>query len=144
MEDSNKALLQLCYAGALVDAANNYAILGVSEKIEEKKIREQKITATQQLARFGAKTPAEVLKRMMEVFGCTEWIIEEQTKDITRATTRSCLMCAIAKKSGAAAPCRLFCINPMKAYSEVLEPSYKLTVEETLWEGNSCRFEFRR
>jgi hypothetical protein len=39
MENADKALLQLCYAGALVDAANNYALLGATGKIEEKKAR---------------------------------------------------------------------------------------------------------
>jgi hypothetical protein len=144
MEDTNKALLQLCYAGALVDAANNYALLGATGKIEEKKAREQKAAAAQQLIRFGAKTPAEVLKRMMEVFGCTAWVILEETADRICARTPSCLMCAIAKKTGAASPCTLFCINPMKAYGEVMNPAYTLAVEETLWEGKECRFIFEK
>ncbi len=143
MEDTNRALLQLCYAGALVDAANNYALLGGTQKIEEKKALEQRAVASQQLSRFGAKTPAEVLRRMMEVFGCTSWEIEEEEKS-TSAVTTSCLMCAIAKKTGGASPCTLFCINPMKAYGKALEPSYDLAVEETLWEGKECRFVFER
>jgi hypothetical protein len=144
MEQADQKLLQMCYAGALVDAANNYAILEGTGKIEAKKVREQRAAAAQQLGRFGAKTPAEVLTRMKEVFGCTEWRIEEETELATRAVSASCLMCAIAKRSGAASPCKLFCINPMAAYAEALEPGYTFTAQETLWEGNECRFVFER
>jgi hypothetical protein len=40
-----------------------------------------------------------------------------------------------------AQPCTLYCINPMKALAEALDPSWKINVKETLWRGNQCEFE---
>lgn len=139
MDNGNLGLLQLFYAGVLVETANNYAQMGVMEQIAEKKRREQAIAASAQLTRLGAKNPAELFTKMKEVFGCVNWQIEENG-NITRATGSNCLMCAIAKKTGSAKPCDLYCINPMKAFGEAMRPGKKLNIEKTLWESNECVF----
>jgi len=139
MENANLGLLQLFYAGVLVEAANNYEQLGVTEQITEKKRREQAIAAPVQLTRLGAQNPAELFTKMKEVFGCVNWQIEERG-NITRATGSNCLMCAIAKKTGSAKPCNLYCINPMKAFGEAMRPAKRLNVEKTLWESDECVF----
>ena len=129
--------LQLFYAGALVDAVYSYGRNNVLEKVtEEKKVR-QEMAAAGQLKHLEIEKPQQLYRRFTEIFGCVPWAISEDGEDIT-AESKSCMMCAIAKKQGAPKPCELFCINPFKAYAKEL--GYELEVKETLWEGERCVF----
>jgi len=132
--------LQLFYAGLMVDAAANFERFGVLEPVREKKAREQAVAAPGQLAQLGIRTSRELFERFAEIFGCASWVVEEKPSGGVLAQTRGCLACAIAKKRGEGRPCDLYCINPFRGLAAALQPPRHLEVEETLWEGGSCRF----
>lgn len=143
MDNGDRRLLQLFYAGVLVDAAANFERCGVLEEVRERKAREQALAAPAQLAQLGIRTPRELFERFAAIFGCAAWEVGEEVDGAVPAETRTCLACAIARKRGGGRPCDLYCINPFRALAAALQPARRLEVEGTLWEGGSCRFVLR-
>ena len=132
--------LQLFYAGLMVDAAANFEHFGVIEQVTEKKAREQALAAPTQLTQLGIRTPRELFERFSAIFGCARWQIQEEADGAMSAETRACLACAVARKRGAGKPCALYCINPFTGLVRALSPARSLQVQETLWDGERCRF----
>ena len=132
-------LLQLFYAGALVDAVRQYHKHGVLEAVTEGKRREQEQAAQAQLARLGIRNPEAIFTTFTELFGCADWKVQTDGNSV-RAETKTCLACGIARKLGSPAPCAISCINPLGAQAAELDPPYRLAVEQTLWESESCIF----
>ena len=139
-EQSDTRTLQLFYAGLMVDAAANFERFGVLPQVQEKKAREQAAAAPSQLAQLGIRAPRELFERFGAIFGCARWELGELDGGAVVAETKTCLACAIAKKRGGGRPCELYCINPFRGLAGAMSPSRDLEVEETLWEGERCRF----
>jgi hypothetical protein len=135
-----RKLLQLFYAGQIVDASANYGHFGITEQVLEKKEREQALAAPAQLAQLGIGTPAELFRRFSQIFGCASWRIVEAADGSMTAESTGCLACAIAKKRGSGEPCRLSCINPFRGMLQAMRPARALIAEETLWDGKRCLF----
>lgn len=138
MEKENERLLQLFYAGALVDALYNYEKHGILEEVtEEKKARQEK-SAQIQLKQLGINSLAQLYDKFSKIFGCANWSFNDENENNFEATTTTCILCALAKKQGTEKPCNLFCINPFKAFATSL--GYDLKVTSTLWDGVECCF----
>jgi hypothetical protein len=148
MDERNELkTLQLFYAGLMVDSAVNFERFGVLPQVTEKKAREQALAAPAQLDQLGIRAPRQLFERFGAIFGCARWELSELEDGTLSAETRSCLACAMAKKRSAAQsggaggrPCELYCINPFRGLAAALNPARRLEVEETLWEGERCRF----
>ncbi len=139
-EQSELRTLQLFYAGLMVDAAANFEHFGLLPQVQEKKAREQAAAAPAQLSQLGIRSPRELFERFSAIFGCARWELAELDGGAVAAETKTCLACAIARKRGGGRPCELYCINPFRGLARVMSPSRELQVEETLWEGERCRF----
>jgi hypothetical protein len=139
-ETSPDRTLQLFYAALMVDAAANFEHFGVATQVAQKKAREQVLAAPTQLAQLGITSPRELFQRFSAIFGCAQWRVSEGPDGVTVADTAGCLACTIARKRDGGKPCELYCINPFRALAGALSPARKLVVEETLWEGERCRF----
>ena len=141
--DNHLKTLQLFYAGALVDALRQYDAFGITNKVEEKKQREQQAAAPRQLAQLEFDSPQAIFNGMRELFGCANWQLDTDDDGVT-AVTKSCLLCALAQKTGAPQPCAMFCINPTRAFAAALEPTHTLTVNSRLWDGDACEFRMQK
>lgn len=139
-ESERLKTLQLMYAGVLVDAVRQYGSFGILENVTEKKRIEQELAARDQVARLGIQTPEDLFTVLPEIFGCAAWS-PDASGPVFRVETRSCLMCALAKRLGAPAPCSMYCINPSAGMAKALTVPHTLKVKSTLWEGSSCVFE---
>jgi hypothetical protein len=132
-------ILQLFYAGALADSVYHYNNAGILSMVTEKKAGHQTLTAASQLRQLKINTPEQLFELFSRIFGCIQWDVKT-TSDEVIATGNHCLLCSLAKKMQTAQPCFIYCINPLKAMLNAMEPSYKLVVEHTLWDGNNCEF----
>lgn len=135
--------LQLFYASVLADSVNHYQNAGILNLVTEKKAGQQELTAASQLKQLGISTPEQVFEFFSRVFGCIQWTCEPQPDGVI-ARGNHCLLCGIAKKMQTAQPCFIYCINPFKAMLKAMEPSCRLTVEHTLWDGERCEFVVRK
>jgi hypothetical protein len=140
MTDADARTLQLYYAALMVDAAIAFERFGVAAQVAESKAREQALAAPSQLALLAIGTPRELFERLGAVFGCAQWGVSGEPGGATVAETRACLACAIAKKRGGGRPCEMYCINPVRCLASAMTPSQRLVVEQTLWQGDRCRF----
>ena len=135
--------LQLFYAGALADSVKHYHDAGILEVVTEKKAKLQAMTAAPQLKQLGINNPEELFNYFSRVFGCIQWEFDNSASSPT-ATGKHCLLCSIAKKMNTAMPCDVYCINPFRAFLNAMNPSHKLEVKETLWEGEKCVFNVKK
>jgi hypothetical protein len=135
-------LLRGMYAGALADAATQMARAGVLDEVTARKRQEQVSTGAARARQFGVSEPSQVPVFLSDVFRCADWKAEKTGAGFT-AETKSCVLCAIAKKMGGARPCEIYCIHPMEGMITGLDPSLRVTVTETLWDGQKCRLEAR-
>ena len=143
--DSNEKvrILQLAYAGALADAVLRMGRDGILPKVTEEKRREQLRTGRAKADQFSISRPEEVFSRLTEIFGCATWEIKPENGGFS-AETKSCMLCAIAKRMGAPGPCDMYCLDPMEGMVKGLAPDTKFSVVETLWDGSKCRVEVGR
>jgi hypothetical protein len=131
-------ILQMAYAGALADTVLQLSKEGVLENVTSRKRQEQINTSKMRAAQFAITKPEEVFLKLSEIFGCASWEIISNTNGGFTAQTRSCKLCAIAKKIGAPSPCRLYCLDPMEGLIKAVKNDAVYTVEETLWDGSKC------
>lgn len=131
-------LLQLTYAAVLADATNQFAKENILQTVTQRKKAEQMATGKMKAAQFGITSPEAVFTRLAEVFNCAAWEIQNAEEKFV-AETKTCKLCAIAKKINAPAPCNLYCLDPMEGMVKGLDPHATFAVEETLWEGKKCR-----
>jgi hypothetical protein len=132
-------ILQLFYASALADSVYHYNKSGILNLITEEKRNTQALTAESQLKQLGVSTPKELFEFFSKVFACIQWDYKENNDEII-ASGSHCLLCGLAKKMQTAQPCYIYCINPFREMLNAMTPSYKLSVDETLWKGNKCIF----
>lgn len=131
--------LQLFYASALADSVSHYNNAGILSIITEKKAVQQALTAASQLKQLKINTPEQLFELFSRVFGCIQWDVKTKSDEVIAAGNH-CLLCRLAKKMQTVQPCFIYCINPLKALLNAMEPSYKLVVEHTLWDGKNCEF----
>jgi len=141
--DDKVRILQAAYAGALADAVLRMGRDGILTKVTEEKRREQMRTGKAKTEQFGISRPEEVFSRLTDIFGCATWEIKTEDGGFS-AETKSCKLCAIAKRMGAAGPCDIYCLDPMEGMVKGLEPDMEFKVAETLWDGSKCRVEVGR
>jgi len=133
MEQDLKTL-QLFYASALADSVYHYTNAGILSMVTEKKAGQPS-----QLKQLKISTPEQLFELFSRIFGCIQWDVKTISDEVI-ATGNHCLLCSLAKKMQTAQPCFIYCINPLKAMAKAMEPSYKLKVEHTLWDGDYCEF----
>ena len=131
-------LLQLTYAAVLADAADQFAKENILQNVIQRKKAEQMATGKMKAEQFGITSPEAVFTRLAEVFNCAAWEIQRAEETFVAETT-ACKLCAIAKQINAAAPCYLYCLDPMEGMVRGLNPNAGFAVEETLWDGKKCR-----
>jgi hypothetical protein len=136
-------ILQLAYAGALADAVLRMGRDGILPKVTQEKRTEQMRTGKAKAEQFGISRPEEVFSRLTEIFGCATWEMKTENGGFS-AETKSCKLCAIAKRMGAPGPCDMYCLDPMEGMVKGLAPDMKFSVTETLWDGLTCRVELGR
>lgn len=137
--ENNLKTLQLFYASVMADAVKEFHNAGILDQVTENKRIQQSLTATAQLNQLNINTPKELFEKFSELFGCIQWNVEEYNSGC-KAIGEKCLLCALAKKMQTTAPCRIYCINPLKSLLKAMNPSYDLVIEKTLWNGNACIF----
>jgi len=132
-------ILQLFYAGVLADSVRNYENAGILESVTEDKLLHQQKAASLQLKQLEIDSVESLFTNFSRIFGCIDWKVDSHEEEY-RATGEKCLLCIIAKSMGTAQPCSIYCINPFKSFASVIGPGYKLSVNETLWNGSKCEF----
>ncbi|MGI5840041.1 MAG: L-2-amino-thiazoline-4-carboxylic acid hydrolase [bacterium] len=135
-------VLEVAYAGIQADAVRCFDKEGILEKVTEQKKKEQMAMGKQQAERFGIQTAEEVFIRLSQMFNCAVWKIVREGSTFT-AEAKACKLCAIAKKTGKASPCRIYCLNPMEGMVKGLNPANNFDVKETLWDGEKCCVEVK-
>ncbi|HOM42214.1 MAG TPA: L-2-amino-thiazoline-4-carboxylic acid hydrolase [Bacillota bacterium] len=135
-------ILELAYAGALVDSVRWLKNEGILEKVTEQKKKEQFAIGKQQAERFGIQKPEEVFLKLSEIFNCASWEILNREEGFT-AESKVCTLCALAKRMGTDSPCRIYCLNPMEGMVKGIDPAKEFNVEETLWDGGKCSIEVK-
>jgi hypothetical protein len=136
-------VLQLAYAGALADTVLQFSRQGVLARVVEHKREEALANGRARTTQFGVTTLDGVFSTLAEIFGCAPWTISEGGADGFVAVSKSCRLCAIAKKIGAPSPCRPYCLDPMEGMIKALKQDASYQVEETLWDGGQCRIKVR-
>jgi hypothetical protein len=137
--DQDLKTLQLFYASVLADSVYQYNNAGILSMVTEKKAGQQALTAASQIRQLRINTPEKLFELFSRIFGYVQWNVKITPIEAI-ATGNYCLLCSLAKKMQTAQPCFIYCINPIKAMLKAMEPSYKLAVEHTLWDGNNCEF----
>ena len=135
-------ILELAYAGALVDSVRCLNNEGILEKVTEQKKKEQFALGKQQAERFGIQKPEEVFQKLSEIFNCASWEILNKEMGFT-AVSKVCKLCALAKRMGTESPCRIYCLNPMEGMIKGIDPAKEFNVGETLWDGGKCSIEVK-
>ena len=136
--EKDTQMLQLTYAAVLADATAQFDRENVLKNVTQRKRAEQMATGKMKAEQFGITSPEAVFTRLAEVFNCAVWEIQNGEEAFV-AETKSCKLCAIAKKINAPSPCHLYCLDPMEGMIKGLNPGADFAVEETLWEGEKCR-----
>lgn len=132
-------ILQLIHTGTLVDILEEYERLNLLELRTSINETEQRLAARARVQQFGLCAPKDVFQLFSEIFGFVEWRKKiTDTENSWKAD--ACKLCAIAIKRGTIQPCKLFCIDPLRALCSALQPAFTLTVQKTLWESDSCSF----
>lgn len=133
-------ILEIAYAGLQVDAVKCFDREGILDKVTESKRNEQMRMGKLQAERFGIQTTQEVFLKLSELFECSMWSIQEKENGFV-AESKACKLCAIAKKSGSASPCYMYCLNPMEGMVKGINQNSTYDVKETLWDGQKCKVE---
>mgnify|MGYP001766868295 CR=1 FL=1 len=136
-------ILQLTYAAALADATLRMGRDGILPRVTAEKRREQMANGRVRAAQFGISRPEEVFQKLSEIFDCARWQTTAEAGGFS-AETKSCKLCAMAKRIGAPGPCDMYCLDPMEGMIKGLAPEAKFTVTDTLWSGSKCRVEVGR
>jgi hypothetical protein len=133
-------VLQGMYAGILADSVLRMGREGILEKVTEEKMAEQMKSGRIRAEQLGITKPQEVFEVLSEIFGCANWKITD-TDNGFKAEATGCMLCRLAKKMGAQAPCKIYCLDPMEAMVKGIDNNTDYTVHETLWEGEKCHIE---
>ncbi len=144
MEPQEKIkLLQTIYAGALADSVLRMGREGILEKVRNEKRAEQMASGGMRTKQLNVQSAEEVFLKLTDLMGCANWIVET-TESGCRATATGCMLCAIAKKTGAQQPCSIYCLDPMEGMAKGVEPDITFTAESTLWDGGKCSVNISR
>jgi len=137
-EKARLAFLQDAYAGVLVDSVRHLGLAGVLESVTARKRAEQGAGGKRMADRLGCATPAEVFRKVSDVFACAVWVLEPDGNGV-RATAKTCKLCALARRFNTEKPCEIYCLNPLEGMIRGVDPGSDFRVESTLWEGAECR-----
>jgi hypothetical protein len=132
-------LLQTTYAAQLADATVQYGRAGIIDEVTARHRERRAAGGAAQAARMGITAPAEAFTVSAELFGCADWAVEPEPAGGFAATAGGCLLCGMVKQAGGPSPCRLFCLDPIEAMVRGLAPGAGFEVQETLYDGASCR-----
>jgi hypothetical protein len=135
-------LLQHTYAAQLADAATQYGKAGILEQVTEARRATRLSTGAATAARMGVSEPATAFTVSAGLFGCADWSVAPDADGLV-ATASRCLLCALVKQAGGPSPCRLFCLDPIEGMIVGVAPDAAVTVDETLYDGGSCRVRVR-
>lgn len=139
MELQNKVkMLQMIYAGALVDSLRWYTDEGLLEKVTKLKRHEQLASGKQKLEQFGISQPEDVFSKLSDLFNCAIWEISQDI-NVINAETKNCLLCGYSKKLKTGSPCNIYCLDPMEGMIKAIDPNIQFIVEGTLWDGDRCK-----
>lgn len=130
-------LVRKIYAGALADSVSHLGRAGVLEQVTEAKRQEQLAGGKARAAQMGLVAPEEAFTRTVELFACADWKIEKDDAGFSAKAGR-CTLCALAKRMGAASPCRIYCLDPIEGMVRGMEPEARFEVEKTLFESDGC------
>ena len=130
--------LQAIYAGALADTVLRLGNEGVLEKVTLQKRNEQMMFGKARAAQFGMTSARDVFEKLSDLMGCADWSVSPDENGTLRATATRCMLCAYAKKLGAASPCRIYCLDPMEGMVKGLDERTDFVVMSTLYDGGQC------
>lgn len=133
-------MLQMAYAGILVDSLRWYTEEGILEKVTTVKRQGQLVTGKQRVEQFGIREPEQVFLQLSDFFNCASW---EISKDRGRllAETKTCMICSMAKKFTTGRPCNIYCLDSMEGMVKAIDPTLQFKVHMTLWDGDKCKVE---
>jgi len=114
----------------------SYFEKGILETVIENEKKEQKILGEELIKLFKISKPEEVFIKIPG-FNCVEWEIKA-TKNGFSAEANTCRFCDIVKEICSVSACELFCLNPIKAALEAVDPDIGFTVKKTLWDTDGC------
>ncbi len=137
-----QALQQLVLIQPL-EALRNYNNHGILNQVTRENRERDLAGGAAKAASFGFTRPEDILEFDLNVIDCAKWSIQKKTSE-TIAITKHCKLCNMAKDQELPSPCALFCINPVRGIVEGVEGNYRLDVEETLWNGDCCRFKISK
>lgn len=147
-------ILQLTYAAQLADSVRQYENAGVLGRVTAERRAARLAGGAAQAAQLGIAEPAAAFTTSAALFGCADWTIAADATErgdagaqsggaeaapAFVATARTCLLCAMVKKTDGPSPCRLYCLDPIEAMVRGLSPNARFQIEETLYEGGQCR-----
>lgn len=133
-------MLQVAYAGVLVDSLRWYTKEGIFDKVTIAKREEQFVIGKQRVEQFSVSKPEQVFLRLSEFFNCANWEINKERERLL-AETKTCLLCTIAKKFMTGSPCNIYCLDPMEGMVKAINPKLQFKVQRTLWDGDKCKVE---
>ena len=88
-------LLQVIYAGALTDSVLRFGNEEILNKVTLEKREEQMKTGKYRAAQFGIEKPEEVFLKLSELFGCANWVVENENESLNAEATRCMLTFSI-------------------------------------------------
>lgn len=127
--------LQAIYAAQLADTTLQFTKHGILDKVTADKRAEQMKFGGIKAKQMGIQTKEEVFIILSDLFGCANWVLNEE-QGTAKAT--GCMLCSMAKKMGAESPCRLYCLDPMEGMVKGIEKDAEFDVVSTLWDKNEC------
>ncbi len=136
--DKQVQILQMAYAGALVDAVSQLSKENVLDRVIQRKHQEQISSGQMRADQFGITTPEEVFLKLSQIFNCARWDIINRPTGGFNAQAVSCKLCTLARKIGSPSPCHLYCLDPMEGLVKAVKKDAAYIVKETLWNGNKC------
>jgi hypothetical protein len=130
-------ILENTYAAVLAEAVTIFTKFGILDKVTAIKAQRNDAVSKMQVANFDIHSEQEVFTKLAEVFNCAIWEINPHEEGFT-ATATGCKLCALTKKLGGNSPCDIYCLNPMKAMINTINPEAQFIVNSTLWDNAKC------
>lgn len=131
-------VLQMFYAGALADTVLRMGNEGILDKVTQQKKNEQMMSGKIKAQQLGIQSAKQVFEVLPDIFECADWMVEENDNGFI-ATANHCMLCAMAKKSGARSPCNIFCLDAMEGLVKGVDPQAEYEVVSTLFHDDSCK-----
>ena len=128
--------LQMIYTMQLLDALKQYQNFSILDEVTEVKRKEQIMQGKTKIEHMGITSVDQIFQYLNETFGCAKWEVDLGNNF---ASTKTCMLQAIAKKMNLPSPCKLFCLDPIEGLLNGIDENIKVTVQKTLWDKDECR-----